>query len=213
MPTIHKTLMSLTAADLMSRQVVQLPEDLPLREAAQLLLRNQIGGAPVIDRQGRCVGVLSATDYLRLVRDHPDITESTARPLPSTCPFQEHKRFADGKEYTLCTLPFGTCSMQVKREHPEGDELIGCSRPHGVLADWQLVVLERLPSDAIRRYMTRDPVTVPEATSIRRLARMMLDAHVHRVIVVDEQYRPVGVVSATDLVAALAYAEDDTPWS
>jgi predicted transcriptional regulator len=39
------------------------------------------------------------------------------------------------------------------------------------------------------------------------LARMMLDAHIHRVIVVDEQNRPVGVVSSTDILAAVV-AED-----
>jgi CBS domain-containing protein len=35
----------------------------------------------------------------------------------------------------------------------------------------------------------------------------MLDADIHRVIVADDQRRPVGVVSSTDLVAALAYAD------
>jgi len=36
---------------------------------------------------------------------------------------------------------------------------------------------------------------------------MMIDAHIHRVIVVDEQQRPVGVVSSTDILSAVAYAE------
>jgi CBS domain-containing protein len=55
--------------------------------------------------------------------------------------------------------------------------------------------------------MTADPVTAPAATLIGELARMMLDAHIHRVIVVDTQRRPVGVVSATDLLAAIAQAD------
>jgi CBS-domain-containing membrane protein len=50
----------LTADDLMTRDIVRLPEKIPLREAANVLLRNQVGGAPVVDSGGRCVGVLSA---------------------------------------------------------------------------------------------------------------------------------------------------------
>ena len=38
---------------------------------------------------------------------------------------------------------------------------------------------------------------------------MMIDAHIHRVIVVDEDRIPVGVVSSTDILAALAYAEGE----
>jgi CBS domain-containing protein len=53
--------------------------------------------------------------------------------------------------------------------------------------------------------MTPDPVTAQPATSIRVLARMMIDAHIHRIIVVDEGRRPIGVVSSTDVLAALAY--------
>jgi len=33
---------------------------------------------------------------------------------------------------------------------------------------------------------------------------MMVDAHIHRIIVVDGEGRPIGVVSSTDLVAAMA---------
>jgi len=49
-----KPLLAYTAADLMTRNVVQLPQEMPLRDAACFLLRNQIGGAPVVDIQGKC---------------------------------------------------------------------------------------------------------------------------------------------------------------
>jgi CBS domain-containing protein len=58
----------------------------------------------------------------------------------------------------------------------------------------------------VGRYMTQDPVTVSPGTHISDLARMMTDAHIHRVIVVDGQNRPVGIVSSTDILAAVAYA-------
>jgi isocitrate dehydrogenase len=63
---------------------------------------------------------------------------------------------------------------------------------------------DRLPADEVDDYMTDDPVTVPPNASIIELARRMIDAHVHRLIVVDAENRPVGVVSSTDVLAAVA---------
>jgi CBS domain-containing protein len=45
-----------TAADVMTRDVMRIPEDMPLRDAARLLLQERIGGAPVVDSRGYCVG-------------------------------------------------------------------------------------------------------------------------------------------------------------
>jgi CBS-domain-containing membrane protein len=129
MPDATKPLMALTAGDLMTREVVRLPEEMPLRDAARLLLRNQISGAPVVDGQGKCIGVLSAVDVLRLSERRADVTRPTAPPLPITCPFQAQHRTADGKEVTLCTLPPGVCPIQVQQQGPEGEELLICSQP------------------------------------------------------------------------------------
>lgn len=53
-----------TAADLMQRQVVTLELDATLRDAAALLIDHRISGVPVIDAEGRPVGVVSATDIV-----------------------------------------------------------------------------------------------------------------------------------------------------
>jgi CBS domain-containing protein len=206
MRTTSKPLLALTAQDLMNSAVVKLPEEMALREAARLLLRDQIGGAPVVDQRGKCVGVLSAFDFLRLSEMRPDASRPTAPPLPITCAFQRKHRTSDGQQVTLCTLPPGVCPIQVKQEGPGGEKLVVCSQPHCVLVDWQVVEVEKLPTDEVRRFMTPDPVTVLPATSIRVVARMMIDAHIHRVIVVDQERKPIGVISSTDLLAALAYA-------
>jgi CBS-domain-containing membrane protein len=83
-----------------------------------------------------------------------------------------------------------------------------CNFPHAVLTDWQVVEVEQLPEDAVRKIMTRDPVTVNPDTPIRSLARQMIDARIHHVVVTDEDKKPMGVVSSTDIVAAVAYSED-----
>jgi CBS domain-containing protein len=198
-----KPLTDLTAGDLMSRDVVRLPEDMPLREAARLLLRNHVGGGPVVDREGKCVGVFSSVDVLRLAERRADVTRPVSPALPITCSFQAKHRTRDGNEVTRCTLPPGVCPIQRTEKGPEG-ESVECSQPHCVLVDWQMVELEKLPADEVRQFMTPDPVTVRPETPVRTLARMMIDVHIHRVVVVDEQRVPVGVVSSTDLLAALA---------
>jgi CBS domain-containing protein len=206
----NKPLQALTAADLMNPNVIRLPEETPLRDAAHLLLRNQISGAPVVDGLGKCVGVFSAIDFLRLSEIRADATRPTSPPLPITCSFQAKHRTFDGKEVTLCTLPPGVCPIQVQQEEPGGEKLIVCSQPHCVLADWQVVELEKLPTDEVRRFMTPDPVTARPATAIHVLARMMIDAHIHRVIVVDEKRKPIGIVSSTNLLSALSYSNGGT---
>ena len=57
--------------------------------------------------------------------------------------------------------------------------------------------------------MSTDPVTVAPSTPITDLTRKMIDAHIHRVIVVDEQDHPIGVVSSTDVLAAVTYGQHE----
>ncbi len=58
-------LASLRVADVMSREVVSVEAHNTMAKAARVLLENHVSGAPTIDEQGRCVGVLSATDFVR----------------------------------------------------------------------------------------------------------------------------------------------------
>ena len=66
-----------TAADLMTPNPVSLREDASLREALALLIDRGYSAAPVIDRAGRPVGVLSRTDVL--IHDR----ECVAHPVPT----------------------------------------------------------------------------------------------------------------------------------
>lgn len=52
----------ITAGDLMNPEVLTLADDMTVREAAAFLLENEISGAPVADRDGNLVGVLSLKD-------------------------------------------------------------------------------------------------------------------------------------------------------
>ncbi|MBD1907925.1 CBS domain-containing protein [Funiculus sociatus GB2-A5] len=56
--------MSKTVADVMSRDPILVRTDTPLKEAIQILAERRISGLPVVDENGKLVGVLSETDLM-----------------------------------------------------------------------------------------------------------------------------------------------------
>ncbi len=154
MTTMETPLLQLNAEDLMSRDVLVIPQHMSLKAAAHLLARANVSGAPVVDEEGRCVGVLSAADLVHWV----DRDKQAARPRGASC----------------------------------------------VCCDWQLDGLDDVPEDDVSRYMTTNVVATGPETRLAELARWMRDAHIHRIVIVDERRRPVGVVSSMDVLAAVA---------
>ncbi len=152
-----KPFLALTAADLMSPATVVIPRDMTLQGAAHLLAQADVNGAPVIDPDGRCVGVISAHDFIMWAErgKRPPQTEAGGWPC--------------------------YCSAWSIPDDDAGGELV-------------------------RDFMTADPATIAPSAVIGTLAEAMLDAHIHRLIVVDAARRPVGVVSSTDVLAAVAHA-------
>jgi tRNA nucleotidyltransferase (CCA-adding enzyme) len=147
----------LTAADLMSTPVKSIPQHTTLREAAHLLTHERISGAPVVDADGRCIGVLTSSDFVTWA----------------------------GEEGNGKTTHF--------------------------IAPWgEVIDIEDAPDNEIRHYMTAKPVTAAPTTPIGDLARKMVDAHIHRVLVVTEESRPQGIVTSTDILDAVARAAQRT---
>ena len=157
-PTIPSHL-RLCAQDLMSRDVITIPRKMSLHGAAHRLASAQVSGAPVIDEEGRCIGILSMTDVVRWL-------DGSAKP----------------------TRPRGCACIEVYQP-------------------WQMVEMDDLPVDEVERYMTTDLVAVEPHLSIVAVARRMLDAHIHRVVVLDPAGCPAGMVTTTDVLAAVARCE------
>jgi CBS domain-containing protein len=146
-----KALLNLTAGDLMTTPVMTIPEKTSLREAACLLLQSDISGAPVVDAAGRCLGVLSSTDFVVWAGEN-------------------------------------------------GEEI-------SFIAPWgERIPVGNSPDKEIRHYMTTQPVTVSPRISIGELAEKMVEAHIHRILVVADKDRPCGIVSSTDILAAVMRA-------
>ncbi|WP_330181396.1 CBS domain-containing protein [Nocardia sp. NBC_01503] len=53
-----------TVADVMTRDVVSVPEDMPFHEVVRVLAGHNVSGVPVLDRKRRVVGMVSEADLL-----------------------------------------------------------------------------------------------------------------------------------------------------
>ena len=71
--------------DVMSRDVVTIQASDSIHEALTLMGENRVSALPVVDRQNRCVGILSTSDLVDMTRDvdddlyHLDLVDPTSR--------------------------------------------------------------------------------------------------------------------------------------
>lgn len=63
MTVFAEAMLGLRVADVMSARPITVSANASMSEAAEVLVSQGIGGAPVVDEMGRCVGVLSAMDF------------------------------------------------------------------------------------------------------------------------------------------------------
>ena len=55
----------LQVRDVMSRRVIEVSANQTMSEAAQAFAQSAVSSAPVVDDQGRCIGMLSAADFIK----------------------------------------------------------------------------------------------------------------------------------------------------
>jgi len=60
-------LKSVLVRDHMSTDLITLDPEMDILRAAHTLIRNNISGAPVVDKTGRLVGLLTERDFMRVV--------------------------------------------------------------------------------------------------------------------------------------------------
>lgn len=55
--------------EIMAQNVITVTPDTPLREAGRILKEKRISGIPVIESDGRIVGVITITDILKIIKE------------------------------------------------------------------------------------------------------------------------------------------------
>jgi CBS domain-containing protein len=63
----------------------------------------------------------------------------------------------------------------------------------------------------VRHLMTTPAVTVRTGTSLKRAAQLMVTRHIHRLVVIDDEEVPIGVISSLDLLRTLFEDPDLRP--
>ncbi len=158
MSTSIEQLTNMRVEQVMARDVITIHEESSMSEAAKLLKNYEITGVPVVDDYGRCVGVLSASDF---VQSQNAATDS--------------------------------CVTHVATNYDRSG----------------LLRVEVLSKESVRAHMSPKVQTIREHLSIVDAGCIMCEEHIHRLIVVNRQGKPVGVISSLDLVSALVNAHKE----
>lgn len=154
-----KSIVQLTARDMMTPEPVCAEPHMSIRALVELLDGAGVSGAPVVDAQGAVIGVVSKSDLLHACLE----------------------RAEDYEPAYLYELIRG-----------EEDEDVG---PASSLPE---------PDIRVEDFMTDEPLTAPPSTPVVALAATMLEARVHRIIIVNGDRVPVGIVTSLDLVRVVA---------
>lgn len=146
--------------DVMSPDIMTVPDDMTTDDLARYLTEHEISGAPVVDGQGHLVGMVSMTDISRQLAEPSEFRSSG--------PSESYGDTADD----LMPGDFG-----------------------------QRFVDER--AAAVRDVMTPAVHQVPAGASVAEAARMMIEHHIHR-LVVTQGKEPVGIITSMDLLRVVA---------
>jgi len=65
MTEILERLKTLTVQDAMSSEAIEIGQNESLEDSAAVMMNHHVSGLPVVDREGRCVGMLTAYDFVR----------------------------------------------------------------------------------------------------------------------------------------------------
>jgi CBS domain-containing protein len=214
-----------TTADVMTREVVTVPSDLSVLEAARLMARRRLKRLPVVDAEQRLLGMVSRVDLLRTIAE--------GYPLPEQQPHLEHPAWlvADVLRRDVPTVTLqasfpeildAIVSTRLNRVVVVDDQ----QRVVGLITDAELVrrlgeqpgVVTRLmrrlapipflKDTKVTELMITDVVTTRPDVPLEVAIRDMLARRLKILPVVDEAGRLIGAVDRFDLLRAIARLED-----
>ena len=173
--------------DIMTLDVVTVSPETTLRDAAGLLADEFVSGAPVV-AGSQVVGVISASDIIRFVADEPGVPVERSHSLetgewPGVEPWDEGAE-APGAYFADLWDDAGA-DVRARMGSPDGPE-------------WNV-----LEEHTVAELMTRTVTALGREASVREAAELMLKAHVHRILVIEDG-RLVGLVSTTDVLKAVS---------
>ncbi|MBI4223066.1 MAG: CBS domain-containing protein [Planctomycetes bacterium] len=150
------------AKDLMTEKVVCVHPDTPIHTLIKILIKNHINGAPVVDKDGKLVGVVSKTDIV-------EYDEKTSKKQSQS----SKKSF------------YSDTNGKLKKAFDK------------------ISKVKTFGKTMVKNIMTSRIITAQSDDTIDRLARIMYDKKIHRIIIQDKG-PVVGVVSTLDILNAVS---------
>jgi CBS domain-containing protein len=151
--------MSNTVADIMTRDPITVTPQTPISQAIKILAEKRISGLPVLNAEGKLVGVISETDLM----------------------WQE----------TGVTPPAYIMLL---------DSVIYLENPAKHERD-----LHKALGQTVGEAMTdKDIITIKPDRSVREAAQIMNDRKVHRLPVLDDQNKLIGILTRGDIIRLMA---------
>lgn len=179
-----------TVADIMTREVVTLDPELPVRDAMALLATRHLTGAPVVAGR-RVVGVVTLTDLVQLAAALPPVpTWRHEVPEPGEPPdAMDVDELVEGEappaEFFTDLWADSFTETTTRLGAPDAPE-------------WSA-----LDDCIVSEAMTRRLLTLAPDTRIDDAARFLQQHAIHRALVMDGDAL-LGVVSGSDIVGAVA---------
>ena len=188
----------LTAADLMSYPIVSVESDVPLAQAARLMIEKDVNRLMVTEA-GKPAGIISSSDFVASIAGEEKAKRDTVADVMSDA-------ILVCREKTPVTSAARTMTQAGWRSVLVVD---GEGHPLGVVSKRDLIPLLQngIRDDLTVSEVMHSPLTIDIHASLREAADLMIQHHHHRVIVVDEQDPgafPLGIVSSFDIVAEMA---------
>ena len=145
-------------SDVMSYNPISVKPEMPLKEAIKILAEQRISGLPVVNENGKLVGIVSETDLMW--------QESGATPPP----------------YIMLL-----------------DSVIFLENP----ARYEKEIHKAL-GETVKDVMTKNPLTTTPDQLLSTAAKLMHEHDIHRLPVLDENEKIIGILTRGDIIRAMA---------
>jgi len=194
-----ETMRRMTAGELMSAPAVSIEAGATAAEASRLMLQEHIHRLLVLE-QGVPVGMISPSDFIAGLVEGP----------------QSRRKVADVMSRGLVVCREGTSMSDAARAMTErrSRSVVVVDRqgkPLGVITgiDVLAACADGCGEQTVDAFM-HPPLTIHPEASLQSAADRMIQHHVHRLVVVEEQdpaSMPLGLISTSDIVLGMAHSE------
>lgn len=215
-------------SEVMRPEVVTVRQGSPVTEVVQLLLDKDFTAVPVVDDQGKVVGMVSDNDLLQ--RGGITVTLSLKRAADPDFVEELHKSLNDpGRKVSQVMtrevvtvapeMGLGNAAKLMVEKHlkrlPVVDQegrLVGILGRLDILNTIAAVHLPQWHPEAhppgtpgiVADVMARDVPTVHESAPLEEIFHLLVSSSHKRVVVVDDQRRVVGIIADSDLISRVS---------